>query len=136
MPCAAATRRATGVLGVSDVAGGVAVAVGAAAAAAGCPPLPPSAATVVGSFLGAAPSPAGASPGSSSASGWPTSTVSSSWARILTSLPACGAGTSASTLSVETSTIVSSLATQSPSCLCQVRIVPSDTDSPICGMGI
>ena len=47
-----------------------------------------------------------------------------------------GAGTSASTLSVETSTIVSSLSTQSPSCLCQVRIVPSDTDSPIWGIVI
>ena len=44
-------------------------------------------------------------PASSSASAWPTSTVSSSWARIFTSLPAAGAGTSASTLSVETSTI-------------------------------
>jgi hypothetical protein len=32
--------------------------------------------------------------------------------------------------------MVSSLSTQSPSCLCQVRTVPSDTDSPIWGIVI
>ena len=45
-----------------------------------------------------------------------------------------GAGTSASTLSVEISTRVSSSVTSSPSCLCHSRMVPSETDSPIAGM--
>ena len=64
----------------------------------------------------------------------PTSTVSPSAAWIFVILPAAGAGTSASTLSVEISTIVSSAATASPSCLCHSRIVPSVTESPIWGM--
>ena len=38
-------------------------------------------------------------------------------------VPAAGAGSSASTLSVEISTIVSSAATASPGCLCHSRIV-------------
>ena len=48
--------------------------------------------------------------------------------------PSPGAGTSASTLSVEISTIVSSASIASPSCLCHSRIVPSVTDSPIAGI--
>ena len=51
-----------------------------------------------------------------------------------TIVPAAGEGTSASTLSVEISTSTSSAATASPSCLCHSRIVPSVTESPICGM--
>ena len=50
-----------------------------------------------------------------------------------TTVPLAGAGTSASTLSVETSTRTSSASTGSPSCLCHSRTVPSVTDSPICG---
>ena len=65
---------------------------------------------------------------------WPTVTVSPAWARISSIVPEAGAGTSASTLSVEISTIVSSSATGSPGCLAHSRIVPSDTDSPIAGM--
>ena len=42
-----------------------------------------------------------------------------------------GEGTSASTLSVEISTRGSSASTESPSCLCHSRTVPSVTDSPI-----
>ena len=67
---------------------------------------------------------------------WPTVTVSPAWARISSIVPEAGAGTSASTLSVEISTIVSSSATGSPGCLAHSRIVPSDTDSPIAGMTI
>ena len=65
---------------------------------------------------------------------WPTVTVSPAWARISSIVPEAGAGTSASTLSVEISTIVSSSATGSPGCLDHSRIVPSDTDSPMAGM--
>ena len=54
-----------------------------------------------------APSPLGASPLVISASGLPTSIVSSGPTRILVIVPQAGAGTSASTLSVETSTTVS-----------------------------
>ena len=49
-------------------------------------------------------------------------------------VPAVGAGTSASTLSVEISTTVSSSETLSPASLCHSSTVPSDTDSPIWGM--
>ena len=64
----------------------------------------------------------------------PTSTVSPSATWIFTTVPLAGAGTSASTLSVEISTRVSSSAIVSPSCLCHSRMVPSVTDSPIAGM--
>ena len=64
----------------------------------------------------------------------PTSTVSPSAKWIFTTVPEVGAGTSASTLSVEISTRVSSSAIVSPSCLCHSRMVPSETDSPIAGM--
>ena len=50
--------------------------------------------------------------------------------------PLAGAGTSASILSVETSTTVSPSETYSPSCLCHSRTVPSVTDSPIWGIWI
>ena len=56
----------------------------------------------------------------------------SAW--TLTTVPVAGEGTSASTLSVEISTIVSSSETESPSCLCHSRMVPSETESPIAGM--
>ena len=69
-----------------------------------------------------------------SASRSPTPTVSPSAKWILTTVPLAGAGTSASTLSVEISTSVSSALTGSPSCLCHSRIVPSVTDSPISGI--
>ncbi len=63
----------------------------------------------------------------------PTATVSSGSTRISAMVPATGEGTSVSTLSVETSTIVSSTAMESPTALCHSRTVPSVTDSPICG---
>src|SRR4051794_20747671 len=85
---------------------------------------------------GAAAGAAGAAPlVPISASSWPTCTVSPSGAWILTRTPAAGAGTSASTLSVEISTRTSSASTGSPSCLCHSRIVPSVTDSPMAGLG-
>ena len=67
------------------------------------------------------------------ASTWPTVTVSPASARISVIVPLAGAGISASTLSVEISTIVSSTSTLSPTALAHSRIVPSETDSPICG---
>ena len=71
---------------------------------------------------------------SSCARTWPTLTVSSGWAMILVITPLAGAGTSASILSVETSTIVSPSETSWPSATCHSRIVPSVTDSPIAGI--
>ncbi len=74
------------------------------------------------------------SPSVISAITWPTFTVSPSSARIFVTVPVAGDGTSASTLSVEISTIVSSTLMGSPSDRCHSRIVPSVTDSPISGM--
>ena len=66
-------------------------------------------------LLGGGARAAGAAPlGSISASGLPTSTVSSGCTRILATVPEAGAGTSASTLSVETSTIVLALLDRIP----------------------
>src|SRR3954462_14126393 len=62
--------------------------------------------------------------------------ISSGSARIFVSVPAAGAGTSASTLSVEISTRGSSASTRSPTCLRHSRTVPSVTDSPIWGIVI
>ena len=67
---------------------------------------------------------------------WPTVTVSPGSARISPITPDAGAGTSASTLSVEISTIVSSSSTWSPGCLAHSRMTPSETDSPIAGIAI
>ena len=47
---------------------------------------------------------------------------------------AAGDGTSVSTLSVEISSSVSSASTVSPTCLFHFVIVPSETETPICGM--
>src|SRR4051794_14584082 len=63
-----------------------------------------------------------------------TGTVSPSCARISESTPAPGDGISASTLSVEISNSGSSRSTLSPTFLIQRTIVPSATDSPICGI--
>ena len=59
---------------------------------------------------------------------WPSCT------RISTSTPACGAGISASTLSVEISKIGSSRLTASPTFFIHRDSVPSAMDSPIWGM--
>ena len=67
---------------------------------------------------------------------WPTATVSPASARISVKVPEAGAGTSASTLSVEISTIVSSASTASPTALAHSSTTPSVTDSPIAGMTI
>ena len=78
---------------------------------------------------------AASSPSSpSSAMTAPTSTVSSSLARILSRTPAAGEGISVSTLSVETSSKGSSAATVSPTFFSQRVMVPSVTDSPSSGI--
>jgi hypothetical protein len=64
----------------------------------------------------------------------PTATVSPSWARIRCTTPLAGLGTSVSTLSVEISSSASSAATSSPSAFSHFVIVPSETDTPICGI--
>jgi len=51
-------------------------------------------------------------------------------------VPLAGAGTSASTLSVETSTTVSPSLTKSPIATCHSSTMPSVTDSPISGIWI
>ena len=84
---------------------------------------------------GAPPSPLGA-PLVISASGLPTSIVSSGPTRTFVIVPEAGAGTSASTLSVDTSTTVSPSSTESPSETCHSSTVPSVTDSPISGITI
>src|SRR3954447_8305938 len=63
-----------------------------------------------------------------------TETVCPSWARISVSVPAAGAGISASTLSVEISSSGSSRSTLSPGFFSHLTTVPSAIDSPICGM--
>ena len=64
----------------------------------------------------------------------PTSTVSPSGTRISATTPEHGAGTSVSTLSVDTSNSGSSSVTDSPTALNQRVMVPSVTDSPSCGI--
>src|SRR6185436_20118790 len=100
------------------------------------PPFDPAAgASASGSDLASPPPSSGAAPVvSSSASGVPTWTTSSTSALILVTVPLVGAGTSASTLSVETSTTVCPSSTKSPSATCHSSTVPSVTDSPISGI--
>src|SRR5205823_14268140 len=62
--------------------------------------------SAAGAASGALPSPDGAAPALISASGWPTLTTLSDSTSSLLIVPLAGAGTSASTLSVETSTTV------------------------------
>src|SRR5581483_6519919 len=76
----------------------------------------------------------GRAPPSMRARTTPTSTVWPSSTRISTSRPLDGAGISVSTLSVEISTIGSSVSIQSPTRLRQATIVPSATDTPIWGI--
>ena len=71
---------------------------------------------------------------SSRASTVPTSTVSPTATRISVTVPAAGAGTSVSILSVEISQIVASAAIVSPTATFHSTIVPSATDTPIWGI--
>ncbi len=64
----------------------------------------------------------------------PTGTVSPSGTTISVMNPPCGAGTSESTLSVDTSNSGSSASIFSPTCLNHFVIVPSVTVSPSCGI--
>src|SRR3546814_7597591 len=95
---------------------------------------------VCSSDLGAAAgSSAGASAGSAppppiTARTAPTSTVSPSATLISVSVPLVGDGTSESTLSVDTSKSGSSSATESPTALNHLVIVPSVTVSPSWGI--
>ena len=68
------------------------------------------------------------------ASSVPTSTVAPGSTSISDTRPVAGAGISVSTLSVEISTIASSASTQSPTRLHHSTIVPSATETPICGI--
>src|ERR671936_285705 len=151
-PCSEAIRATTGetnVLPFSVGAGGAGVdgADGAESAEGATSPTPSLAAAIASSaaccvagsggasascFSSAAG--AGAPPGAETASFVPTSTVSPSWTRICWRTPSPGLGTSVSTLSVEISSSASSAATDSPSCFSHFVIVPSETETPICGI--
>src|SRR3954452_21574693 len=117
-PSAAATRAATGVTFVPCGTG----AAFAGAAFAGAP-LPEDGAGLA--------SPA---PTCIRAMTWPTVTVSPSSKRISVIVPLVGAGSSMSTLSVESSTTVSPSSTASPTLTDHSRIVPSVTKSPPVGV--
>ena len=86
------------------------------------------------SSLAAGFSEAAAEPSPMRAMTAPTSTVSSSSARISTRVPATGDGISVSTLSVETSRSGSSTSTVSPTDFSHWVMVPSVTDSPSSGI--
>src|SRR4051794_26527371 len=64
----------------------------------------------------------------------PTGTVTPTSTRISVTRPATGDGISVSILSVEISTIVSSRSIQSPGFFLQSAMVPSATETPICGI--
>src|SRR6202521_2968633 len=136
MPFAFASNSAPS---VTSTAAGFGPPFGAAAGAAGSavtsepalfPPLLAGEGGVGVCFL-AAPSPS--APTAISASAEPTATVFPASARIFTRVPLAGAGTSASTLSVVTSTRPSPSRTWSPGCFSHLAMVPSVTDSPISG---
>ncbi len=121
MPCSAAMRAATGVAS----------------------PLPPFGPGASSAAAGSAA--AGSAAGDTVPLGWPspacmrqttvpTATVSSGSTSSSTTVPATGEGSSASTLSVETSTSGSSFATVSPGLTSHSSTVPSATESPISGM--
>src|SRR5947209_18210214 len=74
------------------------------------------------------------SPVSTTAISAPACTVSPSLARISLRIPVTGAGTSALTLSVSTSSIGSNSTTLSPGFTSHLEIVPSCTDSPSWGI--
>ena len=117
-PSTAAARRATG---VAFTPSGAAAGFGASlAGAAAAPPL-------VSAFAGAAPP-------RMRATTWPTVTVSPTSTSVSVITPLAGEGSSASTLSVDTSTIPSSWSTGSPTFLSHSRITPSVTDSPMEGI--
>src|SRR5204863_8396138 len=97
------------------------------------------AATLGASVLGAGAGASGVavtapSPVSTTAISAPACTVSPSLARISRRTPETGAGTSALTLSVSTSSIGSNSTTLSPGLTSQREIVPSCTDSPSWGI--
>src|SRR3954462_5952496 len=64
----------------------------------------------------------------------PTSTVWPTSTRISTTVPSPGDSTSVSILSVEIPQMISSRSTRSPTPFFHSTTVPSETDTPICGM--
>ena len=153
-PCSATRRRTTGESNRESLAGAAAGAASTTGAGAGAGAGAGSgAASTTGAGAGAgsgsgagAASTTGVGAGAGSGAGAttasavpttamtaPTGTVSPSWAKICTTVPAMGDGTSVSTLSVLTSNNGSSAATVSPTFLNQRVMVPSVTVSPSCG---
>ena len=143
-PCSEAMRATTGETNVlpsaaPSVGAGGAGAAGAGAAACGAG-AGSGAVSGSGSGSGAAGGSSAAGAGGAEPAGpitasfVPTSTVSPSWTRICSTTPEPGLGTSVSTLSVEISSSDSSAAISSPSFFSHLVIVPSDTETPICGM--
>src|SRR5712692_194047 len=83
---------------------------------------------------GAAPATSPSAPSSTTAISAPACTVWPSLARISRRMPVTGAGTSALTLSVSTSSMGSNSTTLSPGLTSHFEMVPSWTDSPSCGI--
>ena len=131
-----ATAAATGLTGAAAGAGATTGATGATGAGAGGGGGGAGTSTTTGAGAGAGVGAgAGAAPSAAPTTAMiaPTGTVSPSWARISSNTPLLGAGTSVSTLSVDTSNNGSSTVTASPTFLNQRVIVPSVTVSPSCG---
>ena len=139
IPCSEAIRATTGEtndLPFSDAATGRRRGSGSATSEAAASDSS-AAACVAGSGAGAAGAAAGAAAPTSPpmrASTVPTSTVAPSSTRISLTTPDAGDGTSVSTLSVEISSSVSSASIWSPTCLFHFVTVPSETETPICGI--
>src|SRR6188768_551324 len=116
VPVSAAARRAAGPLLAEDA--------GAAGAASGF-----AGAGAAAAFAAAGAGAAATAPASMMASSWSLVTVVPAATLISFSMPATGAGTSSTTLSVSRSARFSSRATASPAFLCQFTSVASATDS-------
>jgi hypothetical protein len=138
IPCSDAMRATTGETNdfpFSPGATGCACATGSACTTGSAGRATGSATSVAaGSGAGAATGAAAPASPPIRASTVPTSTVAPSSTRISLTTPEAGDGTSVSTLSVEISSSVSSASIWSPTCLFHFVTVPSETETPICGI--
>ena len=132
-PVPATPARSTPSAAAARVAMGVALASPAIAGAAPAPLGEGAAWLPLGAPFAEAPAGAPA-PSCIRAMTCPTTTVAPSSASSSVIVPAAGAGSSMSTLSVEISTIVSPSSTTSPTLTAHSKMVPSVTDSPPAGV--
>jgi hypothetical protein len=136
LPFSLASPAATGIgAGEGPAVGGEGAATGAGVSALDGASAAAAASAVAGSGCGSGSAGEGSAPsGAISASFVPTSTVSPSWTKIFATTPVPGLGTSVSTLSVEISSSAWSASIVSPSLRSHLTIVPSETETPICGI--